>query len=254
MALLELTGVRAGYGIGPDILSEVALAVEPGRTYCMIGPNGAGKSTLLKLICGILHPRAGEVIFDGQNISGLRPDQILGRGICFVPQDRTLFPEMTVRENLTMGAYVVRDRRVIDERMKHVMSLFPILEERSGQLAQTMSGGEQQMLAMARALMIKPKLMMIDEPSLGLAPQATVQVFDIIRRLRDDLDVTILLVEQNVRKGLEVSDWAFVLDLGNMRFQGPANEILADPRIRDLYLGKAPTAAADARGEEEILQ
>ncbi|MEX0699282.1 MAG: ABC transporter ATP-binding protein [Acidimicrobiia bacterium] len=254
MSLLELTDIQAGYGIGPDILSGVTLAIEPGRTYCMIGPNGAGKSTLLKLICGILHPRAGEVIFDGEEISGLRPDQILGRGICFVPQDRTLFPEMTVRENLTMGAYLVRDKRVIDERMKQVMSLFPILEERSSQLAQTMSGGEQQMLAMARALMIQPKLMMIDEPSLGLAPQATVQVFEIIRQLHDDLDVTILLVEQNVRKGLEVSDWAFVLDLGNMRFQGPANEILADPRIRDLYLGKAPATASNAHGEEEILQ
>lgn len=254
MSLLELTGVQAGYGIGPDILSEVTMAIEPGRTYCMIGPNGAGKSTLLKLICGILHPRAGEVIFDGQKINGLRPDQILGRGICFVPQDRTLFPEMTVRENLTMGAYLVRDKRVIDERMKQVMSLFPILAERAGQLAQTMSGGEQQMLAMARALMIQPKLMMIDEPSLGLAPQATVQVFEIIRKLRDDLNVTILLVEQNVRKGLEVSDWAFVLDLGNMRFQGPASEILADPRIRDLYLGKAPPPSSDARGEEQISQ
>jgi branched-chain amino acid transport system ATP-binding protein len=251
MALLELTGVGAGYGIGPDILSEVALAVEPGRTYCMIGPNGAGKSTLLKLICGILHPRAGEVIFDGEKISGLRPDQILGRGICFVPQDRTLFPDMTVRENLTMGAYLIRDRKLIEERMQQVMSMFPILKERSGQLAQTMSGGEQQMLAMARALMIQPKLMMIDEPSLGLAPQATVQVFDIIRRLRDELDVTILLVEQNVRKGLEVSDWAFVLDLGTLRFQGPAHEILADPRILDLYLGKAPAIGTEPPREAE---
>lgn len=254
MPLLDLAGIRAGYGIGPDILSELTLAIEPGRTYCMIGPNGAGKSTLLKLICGILHPREGEVLFGGEKISGLRPDQILGRGICFVPQDRTLFPEMTVRENLTMGAYLVRDRRVIDERMERVMALFPILGQRTGQLAQTMSGGEQQMLAMARALMIQPKLMMIDEPSLGLAPQATVQVFDIIRRLRDDLDVTVLLVEQNVRKGLEVSDWAFVLDLGNMRFQGPSNEILADSRIRDLYLGKAPTTSPAPRGEEEILK
>ena len=254
MALLNLTGVRAGYGIGPDILSKVTLAVEPGRTYCMIGPNGAGKSTLLKLICGVLLPRAGEVIFDGEDVSGLRPDQILVRGVCFVPQDRTLFPEMTVRENLTMGAYLVRDRKVIEQRMHQVMTMFPILRERSGQLAQSMSGGEQQMLAMARALMIQPKLMMIDEPSLGLAPQATVQVFDIIRRLRDELDVTILLVEQNVRKGLEVSDWAFVLDLGSLRFQGPAKEILADPRVRDLYLGKAPTMITKPEGVEEIGQ
>ena len=243
--MLDLAEIRAGYGIGPDILSEMTLTLEPGRTYCMIGPNGAGKSTMLKLICGILRPRSGEVTFNGERISGLRPDQILGRGICFVPQDRTLFPEMTVKENLTMGAFLIRDRKTINARMEQVMSMFPILGERSGQLAQTMSGGEQQMLAMARALMIQPRLMMIDEPSLGLAPQATTQVFEIIRRLREELDVTILLVEQNVRKGLEVSDWAYVLDLGNLRFQGPASEILADPRIRDLYLGKAPRLVSD---------
>jgi branched-chain amino acid transport system ATP-binding protein len=251
MPLLELSGIRAGYGIGPDIMTGVDIEVEAGRTYCIIGPNGAGKSTLLKTICGILKPRAGAVTFEGKEIGGLRPDQVLGKGICFVPQDRTLFPDMTVRENLVMGGYLIRDRKALNTQMDRVMELFPILEERSGQLAQTMSGGEQQMLAMARALMIQPKLMMIDEPSLGLAPQPTVQVFEIMGRLRDEMDVTILLVEQNVRKGLEVSDWAFVLDLGTKRFEGPADQILADTRIRDLYLGKGPTikspndAAAD---------
>ncbi|HKY48314.1 MAG TPA: ABC transporter ATP-binding protein [Acidimicrobiia bacterium] len=245
MTLLELSGIRAGYGIGPDIMTGVDLEVEAGRTYCIIGPNGAGKSTLLKTICGILKPRAGAVSFEGKEIGGLRPDQVLARGICFVPQDRTLFPDMTVRENLVMGGYLIRDRKALNSQMDRVMELFPILAERSAQLAQTMSGGEQQMLAMARALMIQPKLMMIDEPSLGLAPQPTVQVFEIMGRLRDEMDVTILLVEQNVRKGLEVSDWAFVLDLGTKRFEGPADQILADARIRDLYLGKGPSSKGE---------
>jgi branched-chain amino acid transport system ATP-binding protein len=240
MALLELNGIRAGYGVGPDILEQVDLQVEAGRTHCVIGPNGAGKSTMLKVISGVLHPRAGEVSFDGEDIGKMRPDQILERGICFVPQDRTLFPEMTVRQNLVMGGYLERDRRRLEQRIDEVMNLFPLLRDRSKQLAQTMSGGEQQLLAMARALVMRPKLIMIDEPSLGLAPQATVQVFEIIRRLQDELKVTVLLVEQNVRKGLEVSDWAFVLDLGTKRFEGPADQILADPRIRDLYMGKAP--------------
>ena len=238
MPLLQLSGIRAGYGIGPDIMAGVDLEVEPGRTYCIIGPNGAGKSTLLKTICGILKPRAGEITFENEEVGGLRPDQVLARGICFVPQDRTLFPEMTVRENLAMGGFLIHNRRALATQMDKILDLFPILGERSSQMAQTMSGGEQQMLAMGRALMIQPKLMMIDEPSLGLAPQPSQQVFEIIRRLRDEMDVTILLVEQNVRKGLEVADWAFVLDLGTKRFEGPADQILADSRIRDLYLGK----------------
>lgn len=238
MPLLEVHGVRAGYGVGPDILTDVSLEVEPRKTYCMIGPNGAGKSTLLKVICGLLPPRSGEVIFDGNSLNGLRPDRVLSAGVCYVPQDRTLFPEMTVRENLVMGAFLERRRAVIDERMERVMTLFPVLRERTGQLAQTLSGGEQQMLALARALMIEPKLIMIDEPSLGLAPQITPQIFDVIRRLREDLGITVLLVEQNVRRGLEAAHWAFVLDLGTKRFEGPADTILEDPRIRELYLGK----------------
>lgn len=247
MAMLEIQGVRSGYGNGPDILTDITLEVEEGGTYCIVGPNGAGKSTLLKTIAGLLHPREGTITFEGNGIGGLRPDQVLRAGICFVPQDRTLFPNMTVKENLVMGAYLVKDRRIVDERMGRIFEMFPRLADRSAQNAQTMSGGEQQMLALARALMIEPRLMMIDEPSLGLAPQISTQIFDIIGRLRSDLGITVLLIEQNVKKGLAVADWAFVLDLGTKRFEGPADEILDDPRIGALYLG---TLAADSPPEE----
>jgi branched-chain amino acid transport system ATP-binding protein len=238
MALLEVRGVRAGYGSGPDILTDISLDVEEGRTYCIIGPNGAGKSTLLKTLAGLLSPRAGQITFQGNGIGGKRPDQVLGAGVSFVPQDRTIFPQMTVRENLVMGGYLLRDRRKVDKRVDELMEMFPRLAERSAQLAQTMSGGEQQLLAMARALMIEPRLMMIDEPSLGLAPQISGQIFEIIGNLSREMGITILLIEQNVKKGLEVADWAFVLDLGTKRFEGAADEILDDPRIRDMYLGK----------------
>ena len=238
MALLELVDIRAGYGTGPDILTDISLEVEEGRTYCIIGPNGAGKSTLLKTVAGLLPAREGHITFDGETIGGRRPDQVLSAGVCFVPQDRTIFPEMTVRENLVMGGFLLRDRKRVEGRLERIMGMFPILAERSSQLAQTMSGGEQQLLVMARALMIEPKLMMIDEPSLGLAPQISSQIFDIIRNLGSEMGITVLLIEQNVKKGLEVADWAFVLDLGTKRFEGAADTILADPRIRDLYLGK----------------
>ena len=243
MALLEIEGVRAGYGTGPDILTDVSISIEEGASYCIIGPNGAGKSTLLKTVAGILSPRDGTISFDGRPIGGLRPDRVLQAGVCFVPQDRTLFPEMTVKENLVMGGYLVRNRRLVEQRMERVFAMFPRLAERSSQLAQTMSGGEQQILALGRALMIEPRLMMIDEPSLGLAPQINAVVFDAIRRLGTEMGITVALVEQNVKKGLEATDRAFVLDLGTKRFEGPSDQILDDPRIRDLYLGALATPA-----------
>lgn len=246
MALLEVSGVRAGYGNGPDILADVSLEIERGKTYCIIGPNGAGKSTLLKTVAGLLKPREGDVIFDGTSIAGKRPDQVLKAGVCFVPQDRTIFPQMTVRENLVMGGFLLRNRKKVEAKVEEMMEKFPRLAERSDQLAQTMSGGEQQMLVTARALMIEPRLMMIDEPSLGLAPAISGQIFDIIRSLNDEMGITVLLIEQNVKKGLEVADWAFVLDLGTKRFEGAADAILDDPRIRDLYLGKLGGADAGA--------
>lgn len=245
MALLEVKDVRAGYGSGPDILTDVTIDVEEGRTYCIIGPNGAGKSTLLKTIAGLLKPRDGDILFEGNSIAGRRPDKVLEAGVCFVPQDRTIFPGMTVRENLVMGGFLIRDRKLVDERVEEMMERFPRLAERSAQLAQTMSGGEQQMLVMARALMIRPRLIMIDEPSLGLSPQISGQIFEIIGSLTREMGITVLLIEQNVKKGLDVADWCFVLDLGTRRFEGPATEILDDPRIRDLYLGQLAEAAAD---------
>jgi len=159
------------------------------------------------------------------------------RGICFVPQERGLFPDMTVRENLVMGGYILRDREILERGIEQVFEIFPILKERGQQRSKTLSGGEQQMLAMARALMLKPELLMIDEPSLGLAPRVAREIFETIRGFKE-LGMTVLLVEQNARKGLAISDWGYVLDLGKERFEGEASDILADERIQELYLGK----------------
>jgi ABC-type branched-subunit amino acid transport system ATPase component len=217
------------------------VAIEEGRSHCIIGPNGAGKSTLLKVISGLLRPRAGEVVFDDVPFKRARPDQILARGICFVPQDQAVFPDMSVRENLIMGGYLVKDRDLLRTRMERVFELFPILGERASQDAGKMSGGQQQMLALGRALMIDPKVLLLDEPSLGLAPQTADEIFATIGELAG-LGITIVIVEQNAVRGLEVAQWGIVLDLGIVRFEGPADTILADPRIRELYLGRAVDA------------
>jgi branched-chain amino acid transport system ATP-binding protein len=237
MAYLTVDSVVAGYGAGPDILKGVSLEVELGQTYCIIGPNGAGKSTLLKSITGLLTPRKGKVIFKGEELNQLRTDQILQRGICFVPQDRSLFPDMTVKENLRMGGYVLEDQGEIKKRLEEVFQMFPFLKERSSQRAKTLSGGQQQMLAIGRTLVLKPELIMLDEPSLGLAPKIARQIFSTIKELKA-IGITILLVEQNARMGLEIADYGVVLDLGKDNFTGPAKTILADPRIAELYLGK----------------
>ena len=239
MVLLEANDVVAGYGNGPNILQGLSVNLEEGQTYCIVGPNGAGKSTFLKVLAGILHPRSGSMLFDGEEIAGLRPDQMLGKGVCFVPQDPSLFPRMTVRQNLTMGAFLESDRNVVRSRLDQVFTMFPILEERMSQPAGTLSGGQQQTLLMGRAMMIDPRLLLIDEPSLGLAPQIADHIFEVIGGL-NDLGVTVLIVEQNVERGLDVSDWAFVFDLGTKNFEGPSESIIADRRIRDLYLGKLP--------------
>ena len=241
MALLEVRSIDAGYGMGPDILKGLSLTVEEGTSYCIIGPNGAGKSTLLKVISGLLPPRSGEVVFRDVPFNGARPDQVLAAGICFVPQDQAVFPEMSVKENLTIGAYLEKDRSVIKERMQRVFELFPILAERASMDGGKLSGGQQQMLALGRALMIDPAVLMLDEPSLGLAPQIADQIFATIREL-ETLGITIVMVEQNAVRGLELADWGVVLDLGVCRFQGPADSVLEDPRIRELYLGKAVDA------------
>lgn len=236
MALLEVKNVVAGYGGGPNILNGVNLTAEEGQVQCIIGPNGAGKSTLLKSICGLLRPRQGEVWFRGERIDRMRPDQILAKGIAFVPQEKSLFPDMSVHENLEMGGYVLSDQSLIAGRIEEVYQHFPILYERRKQSARTLSGGQQQMLAMGRSLVLKPSIIMLDEPSLGLAPKIVDQVFQIVDLFRSS-GMTVLLVEQNAVKGLENSDWGCVLDLGTNHFEGPADSILDDPRIQELYLG-----------------
>ena len=239
--LLDVTALTAGYGDGPAILDGAHLNVEPGKVHCIIGPNGAGKSTLLKAICGMLTIRQGDVRFRGESLKGLRPDQVLRRGIAFVPQERALFPRMTVRENLRMGGFSLADPSGLERAIDEVEERFPILRERRDQHAGTMSGGQQQTLAMARTLILKPSIVMLDEPSLGLAPKIVQEMFDIVKMLASE-GITILLVEQNALMGLRNADWGVVLDLGRTLFEGPAREILGDPRIQELYLGGTKAA------------
>lgn len=234
--LLEATGVVAGYGDGPAILNGADLSVHPRKVHCIIGPNGAGKSTLLKAIVGMLKVRKGDVRYKGESLKGLRPDKILRKGICFVPQERALFPKMTVRENLRMGGYSITDDSYLNNRIGEIEEQFPILKERHNQHAGTLSGGQQQILSMARTMILKPEIVMLDEPSLGLAPKIVREVFGVMQMMAKE-GITIILVEQNALMGLKYSDWGVVLDLGRSLFDGPAQEILEDPRIQELYLG-----------------
>jgi len=221
---------------GKDILKGIYLSFYPGAKIGVIGPNGAGKSTAFKTIVGFLRPTAGRVLFDGQDITGLRPDQVLPRGLAYVPQGRIVFPQMTVLENLEMGAYIERDGRRIQEALERVYRLFPILAERRAQKAGTMSGGEQQMVAIGRALMTTPKLILLDEPSLGLAPKFVSLIFDKLMAMKHS-GYTLVVVEQNAAKALAVADRGYVLELGRNRFEGTGAALLADPEVKRLYLG-----------------
>ncbi len=237
MPLLELRDVKAGYG-AIQILQGVSLHVNAGEIVSVIGPNGAGKSTTFKVIMGFITYLGGDIVFDGRPLVGQTADRILALGLGYVPQGRVVFTQMTVRENLEMGAYLERDKAKIEAGMEFVYELFPRLRERQRQLAGTMSGGEQQMLAMARALMMRPRMMMLDEPSLGLSPRFVDELFDkIVELARDGL--TMMLVEQNAARALEISDRAYVLELGRNRFEGTGQQLLADPEVRRLYLGGA---------------
>ncbi len=233
--LLEVREIDAAYG-KVQILHGTSLAVAPGEVVSIIGPNGAGKSTVLKAVMGFLRPSSGEILFDGGSITGLRPDEIVRRGIGYVPQGRIVFRDMSVTENLEMGAFTIADKSRVRPLMERVFTLFPRLGERQSQLAGTMSGGEQQMLAMGRVLMSEPRLVLMDEPSLGLAPRFVELVFDKIGELKA-AGMTLLLVEQNAVKSLAVSDRGYVLELGRNRFTGPGRALLADDRVRRLYLG-----------------
>ena len=233
--LLVAHTLTAGYG-RMDILHEVSLDVSVGEIVSIIGPNGAGKSTAFKTIIGLLRPRTGRVLFNGQDITGLRPDLVLRRGLAYVPQGRIVFPQMTVLENLEMGAYTVRDPKRIAEALEAVYALFPILAERRRQRAGTMSGGEQQMVAIARALMTRPTLILLDEPSLGLSPKFVTLIFDKLVAMKQ-AGYTLMVVEQNAARALAIADRGYVLELGRNRFEGPGAALLADPEVKRLYLG-----------------
>ena len=239
-ALLRLRDVTAGYG-GGDILKQVALEVPRGSITCVVGPNGAGKSTLMATISGLLRPRLGEITFDGEPISGSSPKQILTRGLAQIPQAHSLFTDMTVRENVEMGAFTVTDRAVVRRRLKAVEDLYPIVRERAAEKAGSLSGGQQRLVEFARCLMLDPSLIMLDEPSMGLDPQTREMVFGMIEQMNRQ-GKTILLVEQNARAGLRLSSHGVVLENGMVRLTGSGRDVLEHPEIGALYLGGAVSA------------
>ncbi len=233
--LLRISEIHAGYG-KLDILHGVSLDVQRGEMISIIGPNGAGKSTALKSVMGILRPKSGHIRFDGKDILGFRPDQVISLGLAYVPQGRIVFPQMTVMENLELGAYIENNPTRVKEALERICSLFPILAERRAQKAGTMSGGEQQMLAIGRSLMTSPKLILLDEPSLGLSPKFVTLIFEKLIEMKR-AGYTMVVVEQNAAKALSVADRAYVLELGRNRFTGTGQALLNDPEVKHLYLG-----------------
>ena len=236
-ALLTLSGVCAGYG-GADVLKEVTLEVPHGGITCVVGPNGAGKSTVMKTISGLLHPRTGEIHHRGERISGMNPQQVLARGIAQIPQAHSLFPAMTVRENVEMGAFTVSDKALVRKRLAAVQELYPIVHDRADEKAGSLSGGQQRLVEFARCLMLDPELIMLDEPSMGLDPHTRSMVFGMIVQMNQQ-GKTILLVEQNARAGLKLSTRGVVLENGTVRLTGSGHEVLTHPEIGALYLGGA---------------
>ncbi len=233
--MLELRNVDAGYGAF-QALFDVSLDVAAGEAVAVIGPNGAGKTTLMRLISGLIPVRAGRVVMEGQPLDEVKPHTIVELGIAHVPENRRLFPRMTVEDNLRMGAFAKTARARFRERLDYIYELFPRLKERRAQLAGTMSGGEQQMCAIGRALMSGPKLLLMDEPSAGLAPVVVQQVFGLVRRIRQE-GYTVLIVEQNVQQVLQVVDRAYLLEAGTLRSSGTADELLASESVRKAYMG-----------------
>lgn len=235
MSLLEIRDLRVSYG-GIEALKGISFDVEEGQIVTLIGANGAGKSTTLKAISGLVQPTTGTIRYNGKEIQSLDSQKIVEGGIVLVPEGRKVFPNLTVEENLRIGAYLNRNKAEVAEELAIVYELFPRLQERSWQAAGTLSGGEQQMLAVGRGLMAKPKVMMMDEPSLGLAPQLVRDIFAIIDRIHD-MRVTVLLIEQNANAALKIADQAYVLVTGEITKTGSGASLLNDPEIRDAYLG-----------------
>jgi ABC-type branched-subunit amino acid transport system ATPase component len=233
--VLEVRGLSAGYGEVP-VLREVSLTVASGEIVTLVGSNGAGKSTLLNTVCGIIRPKSGRVRFEGTDITGWTPEAIVAKGITQVPEGRRLFPQMSVHENLLMGAYRRRDRKEIDRDIDWVYGLFPRLKERRAQRAGSMSGGEQQMCAIGRGLMARPRILILDELSLGLAPIILDTLVDILRKIHED-GTTIFVVEQDVATAFDIATTGYVLENGQVVLSGPTSELKADPHVKKAYLG-----------------
>jgi branched-chain amino acid transport system ATP-binding protein len=233
--MLELRGITAGYGQF-TALWEVSLRMASGEAVAVVGPNGAGKTTLMRVISGLVVPRDGALIFEGESIGGAPAHEIVAHGIAHVPEGRRIFPALTVADNLKMGAFLPSARRAYRESLERVYTLFPVLAERPGQRAGSLSGGEQQMLAIGRALMSRPKLILLDEPSMGLAPVMVLRLFDLIRRIREE-GYTILVVEQNVRQVLKLVDRAYLLEVGRMMMEGRADQLAEQDFVRKAYVG-----------------
>jgi ABC-type branched-subunit amino acid transport system ATPase component len=233
--LLEVTNLNAGYGF-LQILRDVSLKVEEGEYVCLIGPNGAGKSTTLKTISGLISPISGGVNFQDEDIAGMTGNKVCRKGISYISEEMNLFVNMSVHENLLMGAFTIRDKSLIRKRLDIVYELFPRLEERRHQLAGTMSGGERKMLGIGRGLMPDPKLLLVDEPSFGLAPNLTDGVFAALTRLNKD-GLTILVVEQNVHKTLQFTSRGYVLENGSIELEGASSDLADDPHVRKVFLG-----------------
>jgi branched-chain amino acid transport system ATP-binding protein len=236
VALLEVRDLHAGYG-KLEILKGVSLDVQPGQVVSIIGPNGAGKSTVFKTLFGLLPARQGRVTLDGEDVTNQPPADLLRRGMAYVPQGRNVFPLMTVEENLRLGAYTRPSSAELEAEIERLYETFPVLRESRRRRAGDLSGGQQQMLEMARALLLKPRLILLDEPTLGLAPLVFKEIFRIVENLRR-FGQTILMVEQNAAKALEISDYAYVLELGQNRYEGAGDVIRNDERVRRLYLGR----------------
>lgn len=235
--LLQLQGVWAGYG-GSDVLRDLTFNVPEGSITCVVGPNGAGKSTILRVVSGQLKSRLGTVTFDGKEVSGKNPREMLALGVVQVAQNHTLFPDMTVRENVEMGGFLLRDRGEVAKRLKSIQELFPIIVERAQDKAGSLSGGQQRLVEFARCLMLNPKLVVLDEPSMGLDPKTLRSMLEQVRAMWND-GRTVLLVEQNVRAGLSLATQAVVVESGHVRLQGTGEEVLGNPEIAGLYLGGA---------------
>ena len=233
--MLELARVTAGYGAF-TALWDVSLRVEAGEAVAVVGPNGAGKTTLLRVISGLIAPRSGSVTFENAELAGRPAYDVIAHGIAHVPEGRRLFPQLSVAENLKMGAYLRSARERFQESLARVYTLFPVLAERHAQRAGSLSGGEQQMLAVGRALMSRPKLILLDEPSMGLAPVMVLRLFDLIRRVRED-GYTILVVEQNVTQVLKLADRAYLLEVGRIKMEGRAAELAEQDFVRKAYMG-----------------